>query len=271
MANPAIWPFSRPVLSHYESFARPLPQPIITDVAVSHSQDKLSSLSPEHNLQISSIMVYNDPRDWGLDTTVILDLLLSHRGFLGTRSKLLNDPSLPNMGYQQDGQPTLWFSNADLLWANAYHLPRLGQGGFREAFEGVWKAMTDPDNKGDVQLIKKIIGKPYHETYSFAEKLLNNYRKELLTAKHTHVSDEEKDLKRVYMLGDNPESDIRGANEYNSPRGTKWESILLRSGVYSEDEGPPRYEPKVIHDDVWSGVRWALKREGWRTGPDRPK
>ena len=42
----------------------------------------------------------------------------------------------------------LYFSNPDLLWASEYHLPRLGQGGFREALEGVWEAVTGGTEKG---------------------------------------------------------------------------------------------------------------------------
>src|SRR5947207_2601458 len=82
------------------------------------------------------ILVYNDPRDWGLDATVILDLLLSEKGIMGTVSLKNNNHNLPNRGYLQDGQPKLYYSNPDLWWASSYPLPRLGQGGFREAFEG---------------------------------------------------------------------------------------------------------------------------------------
>ena len=66
------------------------------------------------------------------------------------------------------------------------------------------------------------------------------------------------------MLGDNPASDIAGANSYQSPNGiTKWVSILLRSGVFDEDQGPPSAKPVVIRNGVEGGVAWALEREGW--------
>lgn len=67
-------------------------------------------------------------------------------------------------------------------------------------------------------------------------------------------------LKRVYMVGDNPESDILGANQYVSEAGSKWESILVRSGVYSG--GKPAHEPRFVADDVWDAVGWAMRREG---------
>ena len=132
-AYPDVWPFSQQLLSYYKTFTRPLPAPI-------------DPTSPSTSLRIDAIFVYNDPRDWGLDAQIIKDVLLSERGILGTLSSKNGSTTLPNKGYQQDGQPTLYFSNPDLLWAAKYHLPRLGQGGFREALEGIWAAITDQCN-----------------------------------------------------------------------------------------------------------------------------
>jgi hypothetical protein len=132
-----------------------------------------------------------------LDATLILDLLLSHQGTMGTISPLNGDSTLPNKGYQQDGQPKLYFSNPDLWWAAKYHLPRLGQGGFREALEGLWTAVAGKD----VKLGKEIIGKPYARTYQFAEKRLITHRNGIFGDRKEAVNTP---LKRVYMVGDNP-------------------------------------------------------------------
>lgn len=253
--------------SNYASYARPLPWP-----------------------KIDAIFVFNDSRDWALDIQIILDLLLSQGGNLGTTSPLNDDPSLPNRGFQQDGQPPLYFSNPDLLWAAKYHLPRLGQGGFREALEGVWNALTGGKSRG-VTLQKIMFGKPHQATFEFAERLLVEHRNKDEDAKNR--------LKCVYMVGgtswdfpyfcdsvinpniylysisfctlsvsnqlsllskssDNPESDILGANTYNSPYGTNWHSILVRSGVHTGDT--PSHEPAVIVNDVWDAVQWGLNR-----------
>jgi len=53
------------------------------------------------------------------------------------------------------------------------------------------------------------------------------------------------------------ESDIRGANSYESPLGINWQSILVRSGVYTG--GDPAWKPRVIVDDVHDAVQWAVK------------
>lgn len=141
--------------------------------------------------------MYNDPRDWGLDATIIMDVLLSQQGIMGTISAKNGDRSVPNRGYLQDGQPPLYYSNPDLWWAAKYHLSRLGQGGFREALEGIWTAVTGGERHG-VELKKTVFGKPFRPTYEFAETLLNKYREEMF------VGTKLEPLKRVYMVGDNP-------------------------------------------------------------------
>jgi HAD superfamily hydrolase (TIGR01456 family) len=149
---------------------------------------------------------------------------------------------------QQDGQPKLYFSNPDLLWAAKYHLPRLGQGGFREALEGIWAAVTGGEKNG-VQLQKTVMGKPYQATYEFAEKRLLSHRRHLFSNFRGPLDH----LRRVYMVGDNPASDIAGGNNYQSPHGTEWASILVQTGVYAEGT-TPTHQPSQIVGDVWDAV-----------------
>lgn len=259
-AYPEIWPFSKNFVDYYRSFARPLPRPI-------------DAANPDASLKIDAVFVYNDPRDWGLDAAIILDVLLSREGIMGTISSKNGDRSLPNRGYLQDGQPPLYYSNADLWWAAKYHLSRLGQGGFREALEGVWTAVTGGDRNG-VELKKEIYGKPFRMTYQFAEDRLNRHREDLFG------KDKLAPLKRVYMVGDNPglwlpspfsavfmlttrtESDIRGANTYESPLGTDWKSVLVKTGVYQEGS-EPSWKPTTIVGDVYDAVRYAVEDSKW--------
>ncbi|KAL9128791.1 MAG: hypothetical protein Q9217_002600 [Psora testacea] len=242
-AFPSLWPFTSP--QTYASCCRPLPKTQLSPKHVSAVQDK------DQLVKVDAIMVFNDPRDWGLDTQIILDLLMSEAGYLGSLSPKNGDASLLNRGYQQDGQPPIYFSNSDLFWAAAYHLPRLGQGGFREALEGVWSAVTGGERMG-VRLEKKMFGKPYQGTYDFAERRLQEHHGALHRGRIRAA-----ELKNVYMVGDNPESDILGTNQYKSTFRSTWHSILVRSGVYSG--GEPLHKPRVVVDDVWDAVEWAMK------------
>ena len=234
-AYPTIWPFGKVFEDMYKSFVKPLPKPIIPE-------------TPEDSLKIDAIFVYNDPRDWALDSTIILDLLLSQQGILGTLSPKNGDTSLPNDGYLQDGQPRLYYSNPDLWWAAQYHLNRLGQGGFQHAFEGLWNAVTN-----GAELKRTTIGKPSQRTYEFSENRLRQHRKRLWG--QIGLNDP---LRRVYMIGDNPESDIRGANNYQSAHGSQWTSILVKTGVYRTDK-EPSCKPDIILENVQEAVEWAVE------------
>lgn len=234
-AYPEIWPFGKPFEEMYKSFAKPLPKPIVPG-------------KPKESLKIDAVFVYNDPRDWGLDAAIILDVLLSEGGVMGTLSKKNGDAKLPNRGYLQDGQPPLYFSNPDLWWAASYHLNRLGQGGFQFAFEGLWNAVT-----GGAKLDYTTIGKPSQHTYEFSENLLRQHRKRLWGQMGLRDP-----LRRIYMIGDNPESDIRGANNYKSPHGSDWTSILVKTGVYRDGQ-VPSCMPSVIKENVLEAVQWAVE------------
>lgn len=136
-------------------------------------------------------------------------------------------------------------------------MPRLGQGGFQASLVGVWNATT-----GGAALTRTVIGKPYPETYHYAERVLNKYRAHILGG-HGENKRKVSQLRRVFMVGDNPESDIRGANEFDSQIGTAWTSILVKTGVYRPGT-QPAYVPKVVVEDVLAAVKWALREEGWK-------
>ena len=248
-ACPAIFPFDPLLESHYAATARPLPKPLL------HAGMR----DPDSEaLKVDAMFVFNDPRDWALDIQVIVDLLLSRRGYVGTYSAL-NGRGPGGGGWQADGQPELFFSNADLFWATGYPLPRFGQGAFQAAVAGVWRRVT----RGEAELRRTAIGKPYAATYAYAERVLDAHRRSLAPPPAGP-------LRSVYMVGDNPESDIAGANAFASPRGTDWHSVLVKTGVWSpgrssgaDPETSPAHKPAVIVNDVRDAVRWALQREGW--------
>jgi HAD superfamily hydrolase (TIGR01456 family) len=264
-AEPEVYPFDPLMKSVYASTARPLPRPLYRQQI---QPGKRSSLSPSSSLKIDAIFVFNDPRDWALDIQLIADLLLSQRGHLGTYSPLNGDATLPRCGWQGDGQPPLYFSNADLFWSTGYPLPRFGQGAFQAALRGVWRRVT-----GGQELVRRQMGKPSAETYRFAERVLGAHRSELLRGsgggETGGVRGGSEVLKSVYMIGDNPESDIAGANSYASEVGADWRSVLVRTGVWDserhgEDALAGHFKPDVVVDDVRGAVRWALEQEGWK-------
>ncbi|KAI1496318.1 Haloacid dehalogenase-like hydrolase-domain-containing protein [Biscogniauxia marginata] len=268
-AHPTIYPFEP--LYDVAATARPLPTP---------------------NPKISAIFVFNDPRDWAVDAQIITDLLLSDGGVLGTYSARNGSRDVQHNGWQKDGQPRLLFSNPDLFWSAEYHLPRFGQGAFQAALYGIWERVTGGRDRktGRKARLRRInIGKPFPGTYAYAERMLAALRAKMLGSDvdagvdnaekegKEEVKEEGKNgettttptptpkngLKTVYMIGDNPASDIRGANDWSSPAGTRWVSALVKTGVWNPERGDPRYRPRVVVDDVKEAVEWALREEGW--------
>ncbi|RPB08758.1 HAD-superfamily hydrolase [Morchella conica CCBAS932] len=196
------------------------------------------------NVKVDAVMVFNDPRDWALDIQLLIDVVMSDKGRLGTKRRADDDsPHVP-----------LYFSNPDLLWANKYHLPRLGQGGFREAFVGVFRAVRKATGSR-VRLTYEIIGKPHEKTYKYAEDVLWKWRQ---------AQGVTEGVRTVYMVGDNPASDIEGANRFKSDRGVEWVSVLVKTGVWRE--GDNTNGAKSVVENVLEAVKWAVEREKKKAG-----
>lgn len=176
-------------------------------------------------IPIAAIFVFHDPRNWALDIQVMCDVIQSG-GIVGGPyvSKCARKPV------------DLVFCNPDLVWRSDFEHPRTGQGTFKEAFQAVFKALTGAAYPC-VQF-----GKPTEATYTFAAKILSR-----------HAGGDS--VPEVYMVGDNPESDIAGANAAG------WKSILVHTGVYNPQHGPPKHKPTHETEDVEQAVLWALEQE----------
>lgn len=77
-------------------------------------------------MPFKAVIVLNDSRDWGLDISIISELLASEGGVLGT-SRRKREGELEGDDIKQDVE--VFFSNPDLLWGSDYPLPRFGDGG----------------------------------------------------------------------------------------------------------------------------------------------
>lgn len=97
-------------------------------------------------------------------------------------------------------------------------------------------------------------GKPTETTYVFAENAIENHRRKLNA--NTHIPD----LRTIYMVGDNPMSDILGANVANETSYMAWRSVLVESGVYMAGT-VPEHQPTAIKADVWEAVDWIMQQE----------
>ncbi|KIY71122.1 HAD-superfamily hydrolase [Cylindrobasidium torrendii FP15055 ss-10] len=178
---------------------------------------------------IDAVFIFHDPRNWALDIQILCDVIQSG-GRIGA----------PYV--DQGHKPVeLVFCNPDLIWKADFPQPRLGQGAFKDAFQAVYKSLTG-QHYPYVQY-----GKPTKPTYDFAREALAQQFKEI------YGSMPEETL--FCMVGDNPESDIAGANNAG------WNSTLVHTGVYDPTKGSPAHTPTQQAEDVFSAVKQVLIEE----------
>jgi len=185
--------------------------------------------------KIEAIFVFADSRDWAGDIQIILDLAMSKGGFIGTLSETF------------DEGPPIYFSHNDIVWSAAHDNVRLGMGALRKMVQMLFKDLT----KGK-ELETIAFGKPQIGTFEFATRLLQQWRKD------EHRINAPPDT--VYFVGDTPESDIRGTNQFNEKAKNTWYSILVRTGVFQEGT-VPAYKPMITVDTVLDAVNHGMKRE----------
>ncbi|PLN85562.1 putative phosphatase [Aspergillus taichungensis] len=186
------------------------------------------------NTKIDAIFVFADSRDWAGDQQIILDVIMTKNGHLGTRSET-----------HEEGPP-VFFSHTDVVWSTSHEHSRLGMGALRASLEALYKTITGKD------LATIAFGKPQLGTFQFATKLLQEWRQE--------IHGINKPPGTVYFIGDTPESDVRGTNEFDRISDASWYSILVKTGVYQEGV-EPRYPPKKVTEDVLEAVKFAMDRE----------
>ena len=89
---------------------------------------------------IHAVFVLHDPRNWAPDVQICVDLLR-----YGSSTRAAFCKSSERQGHEanticsEESEPVdLVFCNPDLEWRGSYSKPRLGQGGFMEALQGVY-------------------------------------------------------------------------------------------------------------------------------------
>lgn len=180
---------------------------------------------------IDAILVFSDSRDYATDYQIIMDLLRSENGRFGTVAKDPVSQRIP-----------IYFSQGDLLCPTEHAIPRLSQGTFRLGLEAMYKAITG------VELERIIYGKPERATYTYADEVLSSWMEEI-HAENVLPSN-------VYMIGDNPQSDIIGGNLYG------WNTCLVKTGVHTGDENDVENPASMgLFDNVLCAVIECMRKE----------
>ncbi|CAB1105712.1 unnamed protein product [Ectocarpus sp. CCAP 1310/34] len=189
----------------------------------------------ERPRSVSAVMVLHDPLDWALEAQVVVDVL---RG---------GDP--PGSGGAS--QTPMYISNPDFVFASTYQEPRFAAGAFADTVRMLYAkrfATSEPTIE--------VFGKPTISTFDYARRLLEE-RDGVIRPQEEHK------IERIYMVGDNPSGDIRGANAAGPP----WLSNLVKTGVFRDKggRGNDAEDPAhFVHNDVRECVNFAMEREARR-------
>ncbi|KAI0884363.1 HAD-like domain-containing protein [Annulohypoxylon maeteangense] len=206
--------------------------PSIAPYRVFTDEERASSRPRDFTkVNIEAIMVFSDSRDYATDMQIIMDLLRSENGRLGTMAKDPVSQRIP-----------IYFSQGDLLCPTEHWTPRMSQGAFRIGLEAMYRALTGAD------LERVVYGKPETATYKYADEVLASWMEQL--------HGEEKLPENIYMIGDNPASDIIGGNMYG------WNTCLVRTGVFqggdNDENNPANFG---VFPNVLEAVQTALRKQ----------
>ncbi|XP_020752209.2 haloacid dehalogenase-like hydrolase domain-containing 5 isoform X1 [Odocoileus virginianus] len=216
---------------------------------------------------IEGVLLLGEPVRWETSLQLITDVLLSD-GNPGTGLATAPYPHLPVLA-----------SNTDLLWMAEAKMPRFGHGTFLLCLEAIYRKLT-----GRELHYTGLTGKPSLLTYRYAEGLL---------ARQAERRGWAAPIRSLYAVGDNPMSDVYGANLFHQHLQTQQEgaarscaSILVCTGVYGPQapsptapapgsEGSPfhghrdfGFRPELLQaahvvSDLHEAVRLVLHKEGW--------
>ncbi|KAG7872575.1 hypothetical protein KL916_002970 [Ogataea parapolymorpha] len=112
--------------------------------------------------KIDAILVFADSRNWAADQQIILELLMSKNGVMGTVSETFEEG------------PPIYFAHSDFIWATNYKLSRYGMGALQVSIAALYREHTGKELK------VTRFGKPQRGTFKFAEKVLKNWRQDVL-------------------------------------------------------------------------------------------
>ncbi|KAK9516925.1 hypothetical protein VZT92_024831 [Zoarces viviparus] len=157
---------------------------------VDHDRRPKDSIPSSKGLPpIDAVILFGEPIRWETNLQLIVDVLHTN-GNPDDAWSSMRYPHIPVLA-----------CNMDLLWMAEAKNPRFGHGMFLVCLESLYKKVTGYDLKYEA-----LIGKPSVVTYNYAELLISQQAERLGWTTP---------VKRLYAIGDNPMSDIYGANLYN--------------------------------------------------------
>ncbi|XP_039031175.1 uncharacterized protein YKR070W-like [Hibiscus syriacus] len=199
---------------------------------VAANRTRKCSISSE---RVQAAFVVSDSVDWSGDIQVLCDILRTG--------------GLP--ASDEGPQPPMYFAHDDLKYQGAFPSERFGMGAFRIAMESVFNSIHTEALK------YTYFGKPNPVAFKNAEVVLTQLASFLY--RENHVNSGSHDFQTLYMIGDNPVVDIKGARQAGNP----WFPILTRTGVFKgdHDSNHPEFPANLVVDTVEDAVDFIMRNE----------
>lgn len=173
-----------------------------------------------HPLCINSIFQVADVLRWEIPLQLCCDILISKDGVPGTERS------------SDEEQKIMYhIANADMDYMDIFTLPRFCGGSFFLSMNHLYKMKYGKD----IKLL--VYGKPSKLVFDYARK-------------STGI----KNVSNCYMIGDNPNVDIKGANNAGIF------SILVRTGMFKGENDKDNPAKKVV-DNCYDALKFILKKE----------
>ncbi|XP_059328882.1 haloacid dehalogenase-like hydrolase domain-containing 5 [Ammospiza nelsoni] len=164
--------------------------PLLDMVDLSRRPKELPPPPPPGFPTIEGVILFGEPVRWETSLQLIADVLLSN-GNPGAELQDVPYPHLPILA-----------CNMDLLWMAEAKMPRFGHGTFLLCLESIYKKVTGKELRYEA-----LIGKPSPITYRYAQYLIQQ---------QAEKQGWKAPIRHLYAVGDNPMSDVYGANLYNN-------------------------------------------------------
>lgn len=189
-------------------------------------------------LPVGTVLVMHDSTDWGRDIQLVVDALLAPPPPAPTHA-----PAVPADAADGAQRVQVVACNADLTFPADHPAPRLATGAFTTALAAVYAAATG----GRRRLALTRLGKPHGVQYALAAGRLEAQRVALRLPAPTPA---------IYAVGDNPASDVAGANG----AGGVWRSVLVRTGNWGGGgaANDPVHPAHHVVDDVYDAISLGL-------------
>ncbi|XBW36396.1 hypothetical protein QEN19_001976 [Hanseniaspora menglaensis] len=191
-------------------------------------------------IEIDAILVMADSRNWTVDQQIMLELLLSKKGVMGTHIDIKYDDNSEVIAKKlEETQPDLYFAHSDFVWATDYNLARYGMGALQVSLAALYKEHTN-----GLELPCKRFGKPQRTTFDFAAEFLEDWRKEVVKDVATSSKRRAQSISNAGFITKNTSISFTSRN--GSFKAAKKNNSLMESSVTENNNAD-----KILENDFY--------------------